>query len=201
MPESPYVWNSIASSADGTKLAAVGQRYSSGAYVCVSTNAGSTWNSIHTITFGGILATIASSADGIKLATAVYGDFLYVSTNSGVTWSKTTTLITNWNTIVSSADGSKLAVTVYGDRPAAHATGGIWTSQTTPAPQMNITPTYGNFTLSWLVPSTNFVMQQSSDMGSWTDVTNTPVLNLTNLQNEVVLSPPGGSGFYRLKTP
>jgi len=32
-------------------------------------------------------------------------------------------------------------------------------------------------------------------------MTNAPVLNLTNLQNEVVLPPPGGSVFYLLKTP
>jgi hypothetical protein len=44
-------------------------------------------------------------------------------------------------------------------------------------------------------------MQQSSDLGSWTDVTNPPVLNLTNLQNEVTLPMHAGSGFYRLKTP
>jgi hypothetical protein len=51
------------------------------------------------------------------------------------------------------------------------------------------------------LPSTNFVLQQSSDLASWTDMTDTPALNLTNLQNEVVLSPTNGSGFYRLKTP
>jgi len=33
------------------------------------------------------------------------------------------------------------------------------------------------------------------------DVTNPPVLNLTNLQNQVTLPPSGNSGFYRLKTP
>jgi hypothetical protein len=44
-------------------------------------------------------------------------------------------------------------------------------------------------------------MQQSSDLGSWTDVTNPPVLNLTNLQNEVTLPMHAGCGFYRLKTP
>ena len=203
MPGSFYVWNSIASSVDGTKLAAVGEYNTTGAYVCVSTNAGSTWSPINTITWSGgaSVATIACSADGIKLAMAVTGDSLYVSTNLGVTWSKTTTLITNWNTIVSSADGNKLAVTVYGNRPAAHATGGIWTSQTTPAPQMNITPTNGNLTLSWIVPSTNFVMQESPDLGSWADMTNPPVLNLTNLQDEVILPPTNSSGFYRLKTP
>ena len=44
-------------------------------------------------------------------------------------------------------------------------------------------------------------MQQCSDLGSWTNLTNQPVLNLTNLQNEVVLVPPGSNIFYRLKTP
>jgi hypothetical protein len=66
---------------------------------------------------------------------------------------------------------------------------------------MNLTPANGNLKLSWLVPSTNFVLQQSLDMGSWADVTNTPVLNLTNFQNEVILPPTGSSGFYRLKMP
>jgi hypothetical protein len=65
---------------------------------------------------------------------------------------------------------------------------------------MNITPTNGNYTLSWTVPSTNFVMQQSSNLISWSNVTNTPALNLTNLQNQVMLSPSNSSGFYRLST-
>ena len=66
---------------------------------------------------------------------------------------------------------------------------------------MNLTPINGNLTLSWTVPSTNFVMQQSSDLGSWADMTNKPVLNLTNLQNEVTFPLTGSNAFYRLKTP
>jgi len=45
------------------------------------------------------------------------------------------------------------------------------------------------------------VLQQSSDLVAWTEVTNASVLNLTDLQDEVVLSPTNSSGFYRLKTP
>jgi hypothetical protein len=82
----------------------------------------------------------------------------------------------NWGCVASSADGGKL---VAGE----------------------LAPTNPDLKLSWLVPSTNFVMQQSSDLGSWMDMTNTPALNLTNLQNEVILSPTGRSCFYRLKTP
>ena len=51
------------------------------------------------------------------------------------------------------------------------------------------------------MPSTNFVMQQSSDLLNWADMTNQPVLNLTNLQDEVILPPPGSDVFYRLKSP
>jgi hypothetical protein len=39
------------------------------------------------------------------------------------------------------------------------------------------------------------------DLSNWTDLSNTPILNLTNLQNEVTLPFSGGEGFYRLKTP
>ena len=45
------------------------------------------------------------------------------------------------------------------------------------------------------------MMQQSADLQNWADMTNQPVLNLTNLQNEVILPPPGSNVFYQLKTP
>jgi hypothetical protein len=46
-------------------------------------------------------------------------------------------------------------------------------------------------------------LQQNSDLTTtnWTVMTNAPVLNLTNLQNQVILSPSGSNAFYRLKTP
>ncbi|HEY5298864.1 MAG TPA: hypothetical protein VIK59_13235 [Verrucomicrobiae bacterium] len=48
------------------------------------------------------------------------------------------------------------------------------------------------------MPSTNFVLQQSSDLISWSSVTATPALNLTNLNNELMLSPSNSNGFFRL---
>ena len=77
----------------------------------------------------------------------------------------------------------------------------IYISQVDPSPQLNLASSGNHLTASWVIPSTNFVMQRSSDFSSWTDVTNLPVLNLTNLEEEVVLSPTNSSGFYRLKTP
>jgi len=69
-----------------------------------------------------------------------------------------------------------------------------------PTPRLNIAPTNSNLKLSWIVPSTNFVLQQSLDLSSWTNVTDAPALNLTNLQDEVIQSPTNGSGFYRLES-
>ena len=70
-----------------------------------------------------------------------------------------------------------------------------------PAPCLNLTSSSNNNSISWIIPSTNFMLQQSSDLTAWADVTNVPVLNLTNLQNQVTLPSSNASGFYRLKTP
>jgi hypothetical protein len=66
---------------------------------------------------------------------------------------------------------------------------------------MNITPTNGNLRLSWIVPSTNFIAQCSPDLSNWQDMTDTPVLNLSNLQEQILLSPTDSNVFFRLKTP
>jgi hypothetical protein len=53
------------------------------------------------------------------------------------------------------------------------------------------------------VPSTNFVLQQNLDLTgtNWVTLTNTPALNLANLQNQITLPPSSGSSFYRLAVP
>jgi hypothetical protein len=79
--------------------------------------------------------------------------------------------------------------------------GGIWISQTTPTPQINLAPTNGHLAFSWIIPSTNFVLQESADLTYWMEVTNEPVLNLTNLLEEVTLPVTSGNAFYRLATP
>jgi hypothetical protein len=76
-----------------------------------------------------------------------------------------------------------------------------YTAQSVSAPELNLAPLHTNVALSWIIPSTNFVLQQSSDLTAWVDVTNKPALNITNLQNEVTISPSNSSSFYRLKTP
>ena len=59
------------------------------------------------------------------------------------------------------------------------------------------------FACSWIIPSTNFVLEQNLDLTTtnWTPVTNPPALNLSNLQYQVILFPSNNSTFYRLTTP
>jgi photosystem II stability/assembly factor-like uncharacterized protein len=190
----------IASSADGTRLvAAFNSTFGLVCPIFISTNSGATWAA--TSAPSNNWTCVASSADGTKLVAVAVpssGNIgpIYTSTNSGATWTSNTVPNQEWTFVACSADGNKM-VAVSG----RYILGLIYTLCSTPAPSMNIMPSRGDLTLSWLVPSTNFVMQQSSDLGSWTDVSNSPALNLTNLQDEVTLPMPAGSGFYRLKTP
>jgi hypothetical protein len=139
---------------------------------------------------------IAVSWDGLADSTGA----IYTSVDSGVTWISNNVPNEQWQGAAISADGSELIAVSAGIAPNP-GTGRIWISHATPSPVMNIMPTNGSLALSWLVPSTNFVLQQSSDLISWSDMTNTLVLNLTNLQNQVSLLPTNSSDFYRLATP
>jgi hypothetical protein len=150
-----------------------------------STNSGGTWRS-SSIT--GVSA--ASSADGIKLIIC-NNYFVYTSTNCGINW---TTISPSgyWFSVASSADGGELL---------AGENQGIWICHATPFPLLNITLADTNLDLSWLVPSTNLVLQQSPDLISWSSVTSTPALNFTNLQNQATFPATNGIGFFRLATP
>lgn len=183
--------DAIAGAADGNKLATAASH--GGIYTSV--DSGATWiltsAPILTNPLTSYWQAITSSSDGRKLAATIFNGGIYTSTDFGATWTSNNVPAENWSGIASSADGSILA---------AASTAGIWVLQTTPTPQLNIAPTDSNLKLSWIVPSTNFVLQQSFDLSSWSDVTNTPALNLTNLQDEVVLSPTNSGGFYRLES-
>jgi photosystem II stability/assembly factor-like uncharacterized protein len=176
------------SSADGSKWTIIAD-----AGIIISTNSGVTWtlNYNNNLTSG---SKVACSADGSKLIASqrYVGGEIYMSTNSGSTWWLSSAPQSPAYSVASSADGCRFV---------AASTNGIYTFQSAPSPQLNLTFSNVNLALSWTIPSTNFVLQQSSDLTSWADVTNAPALNLTNLQNQVMLSPSNSIGFYRLKTP
>ena len=192
----------VTSSADGNNLAAAaGGRNLANGLIYISTNSGATWMTSSAPSL--MWVSIASSADGSKLIAAaappniISSNMIFNSSDFGFTWTSNNVPAPalGWSCVASSADGNKLvAGSVYG---------GIWTRQTTPEPRLDIASLSNSFTVSWTVPSTNFVLQQNLDLTTpnWTDVTDAPALNLTNLQDEVTLPMPAGSGFYRLKTP
>jgi len=121
------------------------------------------------------------------------GFHINTSADSGATWTINSAPDIGWSSVACSADGNKWVAAADG--------WGIWTSQSTAAPVLNIAASGASLLLSWTVPSTDFALQKNSDLNTttWTDVTNKPTLNLTNLQNEVALSSANGSRFYRLK--
>ena len=196
-------WFCVASSADGSKLAAgaFGDRPGSGIYT--SANGGKDWQLTSAPTSEGWLS-IACSADGTKLVATsqglnYQGGPIYVSGDSGVTWLKTDAPIQIWNSVACSADGTKIMASVwYGSIYTMQFP--AWSSsadQSAPVLSINLS----GQGLSWLVPPSSFVLQQSSDLTTtdWTEVQTTPSFNFTNLHYEVNVSPSAGSRFYRLK--
>jgi len=194
-------WYSVASSADGNQLLACSYF---GGNVYLSTNAGVNWTqtSLPTNDWN----SVASSADGTKLVALANSDSatvgvgsggIWTSTDSGISWVSNKVQSAAWTCAAMSADGNEVIAGVG----FPSTIGEIYVSQTTPLPVLNFNPCSTNFALSWIIPSTNFVLQESADLISWVHVTNAPTLNLTNLQNQIIQSPSNGSGFYRLATP
>ena len=102
-----YSVNSLASSADGTKLVA-GGTYGE---LSTSSNAGLTWTQRKST---GKWQGVASSANGIKLVAIENGGRIHTSANSGVSWTARES-VRNWQGVASSSDGTKLVAT--GDFP------------------------------------------------------------------------------------
>jgi hypothetical protein len=140
---------------------------------------------------------IACSADGTRLLIADKFDSLYTSLDSGQTWVTNYMLGTEWTGLAMSADGSLMLASAYGG-----TNGGIYVAQIPAQPSLSIAPSGTNLALSWPLPSTGFVLQQSADLTStnWANVTNT--VTPTNYWNQVTVSPPAsGNVFYRLVNP
>ena len=103
--DADHQWSSVASSDDGTKLAAValGVR-DRGGQIWVSTNAGLKWGAVGPRRYW---TSCALSADGVTMAAAAAFGKLYLSTNSGQTW-QSHDVYRNWTGIACSADGRNL---------------------------------------------------------------------------------------------
>jgi len=201
--KSPYFrghCSSVAMSADGTGIAATinnAHAFEAGSTNCAGflfTSSNLSAIQITNCTLVSNWTSVVSSADGIRLAAVASSGEIYTSTNGGVTWTPNIVTNASWSGVASSADGAKLVAVASG--------GGIYTWQTVPMPTLNIKLAGNDLQISWLIPSMNFALQQSGDLTStnWTGVAGAPSLNLTNLQNQVTMSPPTHSMFYRLSS-
>ena len=109
-------WQSIASSADGTKLVA---SVPSGNGIYISTDSGKTWANSTT---SYAPTSVASSASGSILYGVTDGGGIEYSTNAGASWNLAAgTSTASWYGIATSADGTKAAAIINGY--------GIFTSQ------------------------------------------------------------------------
>jgi len=93
-----------------------------------------------------------------------------------------------------------MATSANAARLVVAAIGPIYTAQFIQTPMLNILSTTGSVRLSWIIPSTNLVLQQTLDLasGNWTNVTNTPSFDPTTLQKSVTLPATAPNRFYRM---
>jgi hypothetical protein len=144
---------------------------------------------------------------------AVSGLGIVFSLDSGATWTPTHAPAQEWNALACSSDGRRLvAASDYLDLGISQGTigGNICTLQLplpppvsppSSSPSLSIGLSDGALGLSWLVPSTSFVLQQNHDLNTtnWIDLPMSPTLNFTNLNYQVTVPPSLGSQFYRLR--
>jgi hypothetical protein len=196
-------WLAVAISADGSKLVADTVQA-----IYTSLDSGASWQQSLFVPWGpGNFwvdtrwnHVLASSADCSKLFTAI-GGAIYESNDFGATWALSDMPAGygyGWQEAASSSDGNKVvavggSIAVLRQPPPP--------PPAPPSPQLSIYRSSASLVLSWLMPSTRFVLQRSFDLasGEWVDVTDQPTFNFSNLHNELTLPPPSGNTFYRLK--
>jgi hypothetical protein len=154
-------WQCIASSADGTKLAAVVNN----GFLYTSTDSGATWVQRNSTRFW---LSVASSADGNKLAACVSTGQIFTSTDAGVNWTARATN-RDWRSIASSADGTKLAAVVFGGQIYTSSdSGATWTPQAVNRNWRSITSSADGSKLAAVVQYGR--IHTSSDFGAtWTE--------------------------------
>src|SRR3984957_7674428 len=177
-------WETVVSSADGSKLIAGSLFWIYG----ISTNGGTTWITNTEPQAGSAYGgwfSIASSADGTKYAAAL-ANVIWVSTNSGSTWlSNNVTGNFFFSSLAMSADGNKL-VAVVGDNSSP---GPIYTS-TNSGITLTLTP----------APTNNWMSVASSADGSKLVAVVSSINGTTN-GNVIYISTNSGSSWILTSAP
>ena len=183
------VGTSAAISADGAKMYAGGEEFFE------SLTGGSGWTTV-----GGYppysAGSVACSASGAEIAiTGAFTHIERISPDYG----------TNWFTANTAAPGNYLGnayCTADGAKLALAGGGNIYIAQSVSfTPSLSISVATDTVILSWPLPVSNFILQQSADLMTWSTVTNAPQLNITNLQNQVALPLSPSQSFFRLREP
>ena len=197
-------WWSVASSAEGKVLAAVDGAGAPFGRIVTSTNFGESWitNKVPLLSW----QNIALSADGTKVLAAAWHDSgsvvgpVYTTTNSGATWLSNALPALVWEGTGCSADGNRMVLVSAGTNLASLGMGRIFTLKSVSAPRLDVAAING-IQISWVLPSTDYVVKQSLDLSNWMVFPDTPVLNLANLHDMVTISASNASGFFRLGSP
>jgi hypothetical protein len=190
-------WTCVASSVDGTKLVATAWLYTGDGGIYMSQDSGTNW--IRTSAPTDAWYAVSCSGDGTLLV-AVGAAGVEISTNSGTSWVAVAVPgPDSWNGAVYSADGRCLVAAGLAHIATLRSPAPV--PPTPPSPQLALDRPGRNFGLSWLVPSTPFVLQQNLDLSSagWVSVPTLPSLNPTNLHYQLTLPAAPGAAFYRLK--
>jgi hypothetical protein len=83
-------------------------------------------------------------------------------------------------------------------------TGGFWAFaavQTPGAPLLTIAYSNNSAIVSWIAPSTGFVLQTNSNLSTTHWVNDLSPVTVSNGSNNVTITPPLGNLFFRLKNP
>jgi hypothetical protein len=184
-------WTALAFSAEEARLFACGWNFSPATGLYVTSNDGASWTQL------GLpdrtVRSLAVSADGQKLAISTAK--IFTSSNGGTDW--ITNSVPNASAgwlVASSADGGNLAAANLNSRS-------MYFSGTFQPPVIRLDYGSGVSKLSWVVPSMNFVLEQTGDFDPaiWSPITTLPYLNLSNLHHEITLPATGGNRFFRLR--
>jgi len=152
-------WSAIASSSDGTHLAAT----INGGVIYTSKDSGVTWTS-QSGSPTGAWSAIASSSDGTHLDATIYGGGIYTSKDSGVTWTMVVGSNANWSSITTSANGANVYAGVYNG--LIHS---VIFNQTTIGASGSLAGSQGDaVTLQYIGNGTFIVLNYTSNSGSFT---------------------------------
>jgi hypothetical protein len=182
-------WVSVSISADGTKMVAAAYN----ANFFVSTNSGGAWVQVNA-SFQDV-THVAITPDGTQLL--AMGGVLAISADWGESWQQFP------RAPISFPFPLCFAISADGNRLVAADDSGIYTWHPVlfKPPQLKIDNFGGAPRLSWIVPSSDFLLEETPNLSvpTWVAVSNAPSLDLTTLRNELSISPSLRGSFFRVR--